>query len=102
LKEIRPDLVKTLAKNDIMFGTQFPEMAKIGDVYTKVDLVPHETYKFNGARWIKIDRTTNFSYLQNIAYLQFLISKLESGEYDTEMLTEAEKEEISDYLNRTA
>ena len=87
--------------NQILWGTKFPPTALKGDVYTRIDVIPHQTYKFNGTKWIKIDRMDNTSYLQNTSYIQLLISKLEKGEYDPELLTDAEQEEISNYLKRS-
>lgn len=102
LKELHPEFVtKDPITNDILFGTKFPAIAKVGDIYTRVDVTPHKTYKFNGVKWIQLNREGNNTYLQNTAYLQYLISKLDKGEYDPEFLTEYEQEEISNYLKGT-
>lgn len=103
LRGIRPDLIidEKQPQNNILFGVKFPTWALTGDLYVRTDVIPHRAYKFNGTRWIQIDKEQNTTYLQNIAYLQFLISKLNSGEYDIEMLTAIEQDEISDYLKRT-
>lgn len=102
LKQLRPDLaVGAETPNQVLFGVKFPAVAKTGDVYTRTDVVPHRTYKFNGVKWIQVDRSQNTSYLQNIAYIQYLISKIDSGEYDAELLTEAEQEEITEYLKKS-
>ena len=103
LRGIRPDLVieEKELKNNILFGVKFPTQALVGDVYVRTDVIPHRAYKFNGTQWIQIDKEQNTTYLQNIAYVQFLISKLNSGEYDIEFLTANEQDEISDYLKRT-
>lgn len=87
--------------NEILYGSEFPKVARSGDLYTRVDVIPHRTFKFNGTRWIQINREENLSYLQNTSYLQFLISKLENGEYDAELLTNSEQDEISEYLKKT-
>jgi hypothetical protein len=63
--------------------------------------MPNRTYKFNGVKWIQINREENTTYLLNTAYIQYLISKIDSGEYDPGLLTEHEQEEISEYLKRT-
>lgn len=103
LKGAKPELVanKTIFKTEILYGTKFPTVARTGDVYTRIDVVPHRTYKFNGTRWIMVDREKNTTYLQNTSYLQYLISKLDSGEYSPDMLTVSEQEEISEYLKRS-
>ena len=102
LKTLRPELI--LSNNNhaiqIMFGSKFPEYAKIGDIYIRTDVIPHIVFKFNGQKWIGIDKQLNHSYLQYIPYIQYLIQKIESGEYDAELLTENEREEIATYLQQ--
>lgn len=102
LKSLRPDLV--LSNNNhatqIMFGNKFPQYAKTGDIYIRTDAVPHIVFKFNGQKWIGIDKQLNHSYLQYISYIQYLIQKIESGEYDAELLTEDEREEIATHLQQ--
>jgi hypothetical protein len=102
LKQLRPDLiVNGPIQNNILFGSKFPTSAKTGDIHTRIDVMPNRTYKFNGVKWIQINREENTTYLLNTAYIQYLISKIDSGEYDPGLLTEHEQEEISEYLKRT-
>jgi len=101
LKEIRPDIVDSLLKNDIIYGSQFPKIAKVGDIYIRTDIIPHCVFKFNGHKWLELDKKINVSYLQSVSYIQYLISKLDSGEYDPELLTPLEEEEISVYLKNS-
>jgi hypothetical protein len=102
LRSMRPDMVMSAADpvNQILFGTTFPIKSRVADIHIRTDVLPHNVYKFNGSQWFSVDKTTNTSYLQNINYVQYLISKLDSGEYDPEWLTSAEQDEISDYLKR--
>ena len=102
LKTLRPELILSNSNlaTQIMFGNKFPEYAKIGDIYIRTDVVPHMVFKFNGQKWISIDKQLNHSYLQYIPYIQYLIQKIESGEYDAELLTEDEREEIAAYLQQ--
>jgi len=39
--------------------------------------------------------------LYDQAYIQFLISKIDSGEYEVELLSDNEKAQIASYLNST-
>lgn len=100
LKTLRPDLI--LSSNNtitqIMFGTKFPQFAKIGDIYIRTDIVPHLVFKFNGKKWIGIDKKFNNSYIQYVPYIKYLIQKIESGEYDAELLTDNERDEIATHL----
>lgn len=102
LKSMRPDLIlkKSDPINQILFGSKFPEFARLGDIYIRTDAIPHRVLKFNGRKWIDIDKTQNTSYLQYIPYLNYLVEKIGSGEYDTEMLTEAEQEELAQHLGK--
>lgn len=103
LKVMHPELVvkNSNSKNEILFGTKFPAAAKKGDIYTRTDIIPHKVYKFNGGKWLELNKEQNTTYLQNIAYLQFLISQIDAGIYDPELLTAVEQDEISAYLNQT-
>lgn len=101
LRQLRPDLgTRNEPQNQILFGSKFPSVSKSGDIYTRIDVLPHRTFKFNDEKWIEVDRNQNTSYLQNIAYIQYLISKIDSGEYDAEFLSEIEQDEITEYLKR--
>jgi hypothetical protein len=100
LRTAKPELVLGVndPMNEILFGIEFPKFARSGDIYTRIDTMPHRTFKFNGTKWMQADRATNTVYLQNTAYVQHLIGKLSSGEYDPELLTTTEQEFIEEYL----
>lgn len=104
LKELRPDLfsLKVDQHNNYKsgFGTQFPKMAKKKDIFVRVDLMPNRVYRFDGMRWINIDKNLSESYLYDQEYIRYLIDKIDSGEYDVELLSEQEKIQIEDYLNK--
>jgi len=80
------------------FGTVFPDQAIKGDTFVKTDAIPNVMYKFNGQSWIEIDKTTHDSYAYDDAYIEHLINKLTSGEYDPEFLSDAEAQEIENRL----
>lgn len=48
--------------------------------------------------WIELDKNTTDTYAYNDAYIEHLIEKLKSGEYESDDLTEIEKEQIAQYL----
>ena len=101
LKGLRPDLLLSPGDpvNQILFGNTFPRYARVSDIYIRTDVMPHIVYKFNGKKWIDVDKNQSTSYLQYIPYLQFLIQKIESGEYDADNLTDHEREEIENHLS---
>jgi hypothetical protein len=84
--------------NSFKFGTDFPKEAYSGDLYMRVDNRPHRLFKFNGGEWIHVNKNMNTSYLQEEAYIQYLIDALNNNQYLPEMLTEAEDDEIRNYL----
>lgn len=102
LKELRPDLFSAKAdigkKSTSNFGTTFPRIAAKGDIFVRVDVLPNRVYKFDGRRWIEINKSTSMTYLTNPDYLEFLTNKIQSGEYDLDQLNDDEKEYILDHL----
>lgn len=103
LKEIRPDLFVIKADNGIQsntnFGTQFPKIASKGDIFVRVDVLPNRVFKFDGNKWLEQNKSFTQSYLYNKDYIEFLIEKINSGEYDIDVLSENERSEIESYLN---
>lgn len=84
------------------FGTEFPASALPGDAFVRVDSIPNRVFKFNGSKWIEVDRHLSDSYLHDREYIKHLISKIESGEYDPELLSDSEQDEIAEYLRLKA
>ena len=82
------------------FGTEFPSTAVKGDMFVRTDYLPTRLYKYNGNKWIDTDKTLTDRYVYNTAYIDHLISKIASGEYDLELLTDSEQQEISQRLNQ--
>ena len=81
------------------FGSVFPTPAAKGDMYLKTDRLPSELYKFNGNTWINVDKNVSNSYVYDEAYIDHLIEKIDSGEYDPDLLSESEKDGIALRLN---
>ena len=99
LRNMEPKLFAESAKQiNNGFGTTFPAMAEVGDMYVRVDVTPNKVFKFNGRKWIEISKETTSSYLDNKEYLQFLVNKISSGEYDIDAFTDAEQDAIQNYM----
>jgi hypothetical protein len=77
------------------FGIGFPANPVKGDTYMRVDQMPNVLYKFNGFHWIIVDKTLTDNYTYDDAYIEHLIAKLTSGEYDPDMLSDAEADAIA-------
>ena len=76
------------------FGSTFPWSPAKGDTFVKTDILPNAMFKFNGVQWIPVDKQFLDSYTYDIAYIDHLIGKLGSGEYDPEFLSDNERELI--------
>jgi hypothetical protein len=83
------------------FGTGFPASAAKGDMFLRVDQLPSMLYKFNGNIWIEVDKTLSDQYAYDTAYIDHLIEKIDSGEYDPELLSNAERDSIEQRLKNT-
>jgi len=81
------------------FGTDFPSDPSKGDTFVRVDRLPSTLYKYNGREWINVDKETSNSYLYQDNYLDYLIARIDSGEYDPELLSDTEREAIARRLD---
>lgn len=95
LLKARPDEGKDVAVN---FGTVFPKYAQRGDIFTRVDSMPNRVYKYDGHRWLELNKVNTVSYLSQPKYIEFLVNKISTGEYDLESLTDSEQQAVEDYL----
>ena len=77
------------------FGVVFPANPVKGDTFMRVDQMPNVLYKFNGHHWIIVDKNLTDNYTYDDAYIEHLIAKLTSGEYDPDMLSDAEADAIA-------
>jgi hypothetical protein len=80
------------------FGIKFPDNPAKGDSFIRVDQMPSALYKYNGTKWIEVDKGLSDQYAYDIAYIDHLIEKLTTGEYDPELLNEAEREQVAQRL----
>lgn len=84
------------------FGSQFPPGPTKGDTFVRIDKLPNLVYKYNGKNWIEIDKNLTDSYTYDVAYIDHLIDRISCGEYDTELLSESEKEQVKQRLENRA
>jgi hypothetical protein len=80
------------------FGESFPNDPMKGDMFIRTDYLPERLFKWNGVKWIEVDKNTTDSYTYNQAYIQHLISKLEAGEYEIEDLSDAEQAQVEQQI----
>jgi hypothetical protein len=79
---------------EINFGTELPLLADKGDQFILTNTIPTTLYKHNGTKWVNVDKNKSDSYTYNSAYIDYLVQKIASGEYDPEMLTDSERAQI--------
>jgi len=85
---------------NVRFGIEWPKFANKGDQFLRVDYLPTKLFKYNGRQWIEIDKNTTDTYSYDNDYINYLIEKISSGEYDPELLSEGEKAQLADVLKR--
>lgn len=103
LKEIKPELFVVQADNitnqlSSSFGSKFPRIAKKGDIFVRVDVLPNRVFKFDGSKWLEQNKNVSQTYLNNKEYLKFLVNKIDTGEYDLDNLNDIEKFELENHL----
>jgi hypothetical protein len=74
------------------FGTQLPDTGTKGDTYVLTSAIPNQLYKHNGDQWINIINRENYTY--DTAYIDHLITQIEHGLYDPDMLSDSERDQI--------
>ena len=62
-------------------------------------MFPHSLYKFNGKKWIDVDKNGTDSYLTE-EYVRHLVEAVAKGETELEDLTDQEKTEMTDFLSK--
>lgn len=77
------------------FGTAFPtyDIWK-GDLYRRVDQIPHLTFKWNGVRWMEIDNSKTDRYAHTLEYIRYVGEKIQAGQYDIDYLNPAEQDAV--------
>lgn len=84
------------------FGTKFPPNPERGDMFLRVDQLPNRLYKWNGQKWIEVEKTITDRYAYEEEYINYITEKVKNGEYDFHELTKPEQEEVLKKLDYTA
>lgn len=81
-------------KTNSGFGIGFPENPQKGDLFLRVDTLPNKLYKWNGKKWIEIDKTMNDRYAHDEEYIKYLLEKVRNREISIDDLTRLEQDQI--------
>ena len=85
---------------DIPFGNVWPKQAVKGDMFIRTDDQPTRLFKFNGSKWIEVDKSLTDRYAYNEAYIDYLITQISSGNYDTDLLSDSERLQLESRLRQ--
>ena len=80
------------------FGPVWPVQPEKGQMFLRTDVLPTRLYKYNGQKWIEVNKDLTDQYVFDDAYIEFLMDKIVNGEYDQDLLTEAERNQIESRL----
>ena len=105
IKEMHPELFlqedSGARQAGTSFGTTFPLIAVKGDIFVRVDQMPNRVFKFEGKDWMEIDKESTDSYTFDEEYIKYIIAQIKTGEYDIDLLSEAERYQVEVYLTKT-
>jgi len=81
------------------YGESLPVDAEKGQLHTLTNVYPHELKKYNGNKWIDVDKDGTSAYLTN-DYIKHLVDQLARNTQDVDDLSAEEKAAVSNYLTR--
>jgi hypothetical protein len=100
---IQADNVPNLGKPiNTSFGNEYPSDPTKGDLYLRTDFLPNRLFKYNGTKWIEVDKNQTDVYAYEERYIKHLIDEIDNGRYDPDTLTDVEREQIQQYLSKNA
>jgi len=94
------DDVGTARKSKTFVEYNFPTNADTGDLFVKIDQIPCRLYKYNGTKWIEIDKNKTDSYVYEDKYIEYLINGLSKGIYTLDQLTATEQDVVVEKLQK--
>jgi hypothetical protein len=63
-------------------------------VFTRVDVLPHKIFRYDGDKWFEINKLQTSVYLDNEGYVEQLRKDVSSGKIDKDDLTDDERAEL--------
>ena len=99
LQKTHPELNLNFNK-EVRSGPDFPADHHLGMMFLRTDETPTQLYIANGTNWYKIDKNVLNHGAYSHEYIKALIKRVGNGEYNPELLNEAEKRHIEELLGR--
>jgi hypothetical protein len=99
LRKLQPDNAEATSTKS-GFGIKFPDSSAKGDMFLRVDYLPNKLFKHNGFKWIEVDKDKTDSYTYDEQYIQYLIEKIKSGEYEIDQLSDTEQDLVAQQLQK--
>ncbi len=65
-------------------------------MFTRVDVLPHKIFRYDGDKWFEINKLQTSVYLDNQGYVEQLRKDVSSGKIDKDDLTDDERAELFD------
>lgn len=63
-------------------------------MFTRVDVLPHKIFRYDGDKWFEINKLQTSVYLDNQGYVEQLRKDVSSGKIDKDDLTDDERAEL--------
>ncbi len=82
------------------FGSTFPANPTLGQLFLRLDTLPNTLYKWNGKKWLMVDKNQNTSYVNNEKIIESLIQQLREGTVEWDDLTPAEQDAIKPAMKK--
>lgn len=63
-------------------------------MFTRVDVLPHKIFRYDGDKWFEINKLQTSVYLDNEGYVEQLRKDVKTGKIDLDDLTDDERAEL--------
>ena len=105
-KKVKSPATELTADNDKIlnnkvqahFGINFPLEPNKGDLYLRVDYLPSRLFKYNGSKWIEVDKNLTDSYVYNEDYIRYLADEIANKRIDIDDLSDSERNQLTLFL----
>jgi len=94
------DAIITRSTNDtiIGFGAHYPKSPRKGNMFLRTDYLPTKLFRYNGGEWEEAVKDEHAEYVFDDAYINHLVKQISRGEYDPDLLSDAERLQIETNL----